>query len=97
MGEMFVENQYRNPEGNPYLWDLLCWKRFCAEKNIQLFLNTDVHEVEADGAEEDRVIRSVTGWMMGSERKIRFESEIFIDCTGDGLVGFCRRQIQNWP
>jgi succinate dehydrogenase/fumarate reductase flavoprotein subunit len=27
MGEMFVENQYRNPEGNPYLWTLLFWKR----------------------------------------------------------------------
>ena len=26
--------------------------------------------------------------MMGSERRIRFESKMYIDCTGDGLVGF---------
>ncbi|MDG0791402.1 FAD-dependent oxidoreductase [Cohnella ginsengisoli] len=26
--------------------------------------------------------------MMGSERKIRFESPIYLDCTGDGLIGF---------
>ncbi len=88
MGEMFVENQYRNPEGNPYLWDLVVLETVRAEKNIRLFLNTDVHEVEADGPENDRVIRAVTGWMMGSERKIRFDSSMYIDCTGDGLVGF---------
>ena len=47
-----------------------------------------MHEVEATGAEQDRRIVSVTGWMMGSERRIRFESAMFVDCTGDGLVGF---------
>ncbi|WP_284642329.1 FAD-dependent oxidoreductase [Paenibacillus silviterrae] len=88
MGEMFVENQFRNPEGNPYFWDLVVLEAVRAEKNIQLFLNTDVHEVEAEGDEDDRRILSVTGWMMGSERRIRFESEMFLDCTGDGLVGF---------
>ena len=75
MGEMFVENQYRNPEGNPYLWDLVVLETVRAEKNIQLFLNTDVHEVDADGPEDDRVIVAVTGWMMGSERKIRFREQ----------------------
>lgn len=88
MGEMFVENQYRNIDGNPYFWDLVVLETVKAEKNIQLFLNTDVHEVEADGDENNRTIRSVTGWMMGSERQIRFESDMFLDCTGDGLVGF---------
>ncbi|MBB3113309.1 hypothetical protein FHS18_005421 [Paenibacillus phyllosphaerae] len=88
MGEMFVENQYRNPEGNPYLWDLIILETVRAEPNIRLFLNTDVHEVEADGDEQDRRIHAVTGWMMGSERRIRYESELFLDCTGDGLIGF---------
>lgn len=88
MGELFVENQFRNPDGNPYYWDLVVLEAVRAEPNIQLFLNTDVHEVEAEGPEEERQIRSVTGWMMGSERSIRFESEMFLDCTGDGLVGF---------
>lgn len=88
MGELFVENQYRNPEGNPYLWDLTLLEAVKAEPNISLFLNTDVREVEADGPVEDRFIRSVTGWMMASERLITFESTMFLDCTGDGLVGF---------
>ncbi|MCR2803875.1 FAD-dependent oxidoreductase [Paenibacillus soyae] len=88
MGEMFVENQFRNPDGNPYLWDLVVLETVKAEPNIRLFLNTDVHEVEADGGEDNRTIRSATGWMMGSERRIRFESSYFLDCTGDGLIGF---------
>ncbi|WP_214627146.1 FAD-dependent oxidoreductase [Paenibacillus agaridevorans] len=98
MGEMFVENQYRNPEGNPYLWDLIVLETVLAEKNIRLFLNTDVHEVEVaelvasretegDDCDNGR-IASVTGWMMGSERRIRFIGEMFLDCTGDGLIGF---------
>ncbi|MFC4808631.1 FAD-dependent oxidoreductase [Paenibacillus sp. GCM10023250] len=88
MGEMFVENQYRNMDGNPYFWDLVVMEMVRAEPNIRLFLNTDVHEVDADGGEHDRTIRSVTGWMMGSERRIRFESAAYLDCSGDGLVGF---------
>ncbi|CAM4509294.1 FAD-dependent oxidoreductase [Paenibacillus macerans] len=103
MDEMFVENQYRNPDGNPYLWDTVVLETVLAEPNITLYLNTDVHEVEAEdlagdepegnseikteGAAKERRIRSVTGWMMGSERRIRFESPLFLDCTGDGLIG----------
>ncbi|WP_347813062.1 FAD-dependent oxidoreductase [Paenibacillus sp. BK033] len=88
MGELFIQNQYRNPEGNPYLWDVTLLEAVRAEPNLALFLNTDVREVEADGELDDRIIRNVTGWMMGSEREITFESEVFLDCTGDGLVGF---------
>ncbi|NGN62533.1 FAD-dependent oxidoreductase [Streptomyces sp. A7024] len=88
MGELFVENQYRNPEGNPYYWDLVVLDAVLAEPGIQLFLNTDVREVDASGPEEDRRIEAVTGWMMGSERRIRFTSTAFADCTGDGLIGF---------
>ncbi|WP_379142826.1 FAD-dependent oxidoreductase [Paenibacillus sp. sgz500992] len=88
MGELFVENQYRNPEGNPYLWDLVVLEAVKAESNITLYLNTDVHEVLAEGDEQERTITAVTGWMMGSERRITFKSSMYLDCTGDGLIGF---------
>ncbi|MDI4643825.1 FAD-dependent oxidoreductase [Cohnella hashimotonis] len=88
MGEMFLKNQYVNPEGNPYLWDMVVLETVRAEPNIRLFLNTDVHEIEANGPADSREIAAVTGWMMGSERRIRFESPVFMDCTGDGLIGF---------
>ncbi|WP_053218210.1 FAD-dependent oxidoreductase [Virgibacillus senegalensis] len=89
MGELFVENQYRNPDGNPYLWDALILEKVKAEKNIQLFLNTDVHELDSEEMTEgERKITSVTGWMAGSERKITYLSEVYLDCTGDGLIGY---------
>ncbi|TCM51842.1 FAD-dependent oxidoreductase [Kribbella sp. VKM Ac-2568] len=87
MGELFVENQYRNPEGNPYYWDLVVLEAVRAEPNITLYLNTDVRTIEASGPADDRVIDSVTGWQMGSEKEIHFTSPVFLDCTGDGLVG----------
>ncbi|NUR99578.1 MAG: FAD-dependent oxidoreductase [Kribbellaceae bacterium] len=83
MGELFLENQYRNPLGNPYYWDLVLLEAVRAEPRITLFLNTDVRSVEAADSE----IRSVTGWQMGSEKEIRFVSPVFVDCSGDGLIG----------
>jgi hypothetical protein len=87
IGELYVENQYRNPEGNPIHWDDVVLDAVRAEENIALFLNTDVREVAAHGPEDDRVIDSVTGWTMGSEITTTFTAPIFLDCTGDGLVG----------
>ncbi|MEU8934356.1 FAD-dependent oxidoreductase [Streptomyces sp. NPDC048409] len=87
MGELYTENQYRNPEGNPYYWDQVVLDAVLAEPLIDLFLNTDVREAEADGPEDDRTVRSATGWMTGSERLITFRAEVFLDCTGDGLLG----------
>lgn len=88
IGEMLTENQYLNPDGNPYYWDLVVLESVLREPNISLFLNTNVYEVEADGDENSRKVHSVTGFMMGSERKLHFTSPVFLDCTGDGLVGF---------
>ncbi|ANJ28138.1 FAD-dependent oxidoreductase [Agromyces aureus] len=87
MGELFRENQYRNPEGNPFLWDQVVLDAVRAESNIRLYLNTDVRKVAATGDDDDRVIRSVTGWQMDTERELAFTSSLFIDATGDGLVG----------
>ncbi|WP_051426304.1 FAD-dependent oxidoreductase [Jiangella gansuensis] len=87
VGEMLVENQFRNIDGNPYYWDLVVLEAVRAEPNLTLFLNTDVRTVDAVGPDDDRFIRSVTGWMVGSEREIKFRASSFIDCSGDGLVG----------
>jgi len=87
VGEMYVENQYRNPDGNPVYWDDVVLDIVRREPNLQLFLNTDVREAEVDGPKDARVIRSVTGWTMGSEITTTFRAPVFVDCTGDGLVG----------
>ena len=83
MGELFLENQYRNPQGNPVYWDQVVLDLVRAEPGVHLYLNTDVRTVDTDG---DR-ITSVTGWTMGSEIETTFTGPVFLDCTGDGLVG----------
>jgi len=85
MGELFVENQYRNPDGNPYLWDLLLLEKVRAEANIDLFLNTEILQVSM---RDEHTVAAVTGFIQGSETQLTFKSDYFIDCTGDGLVAF---------
>jgi hypothetical protein len=85
MGELFLENQFVNQEGNPYLWDLVVLEAVRREPNIELYLNTDVHHL---AMADDGTIASVTGWQMGSERELTFTSPVFLDCTGDGLIGY---------
>ena len=64
MGELWLENQYRNPEGNPYYWDLTLLEAVRAEPNITLWLNTDVREISTgDSGDPDQpiAVTSVTG------------------------------------
>lgn len=88
IGELYVENQYRNPEGNPIHWDEVVLDAVRAEPNISLHLNTDVRSVETADADGDRTVSSVTGWTMGSEIETVFTSPLFVDASGDGLIGF---------
>lgn len=87
IGELYVENQYRNPEGNPVHWDDVVLDAVRREDNITMFLNTDVRDVVASGPDDARRIEAVVGWTMGSEILTTFNAPVFIDCTGDGLVG----------
>lgn len=86
MGELFLENQYRNPQGNAIYWDQVVLDLVRAEPNVSLHLNTDVRTVTMS-ADDPARIASVTGWTMGSEIETEFTAPVFLDCTGDGLVG----------
>ncbi|ALX65784.1 FAD-dependent oxidoreductase [Microbacterium sp. XT11] len=87
IGEMYRENQFRNPEGNPVYWDDVVLDTVRREPNLTLFLNTEVLEAEATGPDDARRVLSVTGWTMGSEIRTVFRAPLFLDCTGDGLIG----------
>lgn len=87
IGEMLVENQFRNPEGNPIYWDDVVLDTVRREPNITLLLNTDVRGVSASGPEERRRVDSVEAVTMGSETVTTFVAPYVVDATGDGLVG----------
>ncbi|MDR1209052.1 MAG: FAD-dependent oxidoreductase [Clostridiales bacterium] len=82
LGEIKLRNVYSNPEGNVVFWDDNVLDTVLGERNIRLFLNTAVTGVTMDGV----YVKAATGFMLGSERQFTFESDYYIDVTGDGSV-----------
>jgi hypothetical protein len=80
--ELELENLYRNPEANFYIWDSVLYEKVMAEKNITLLLNCScVHcEMEADK------IVSVRGWQLTSETYHTVTAKLFADCSGDSVL-----------
>jgi hypothetical protein len=83
--EILVENTYRNKEGNPVLFDMVLIDKVLSEKNIELFLNTVVFDVQKSS---DRVISRVVAFNPQNQTEYIFEAEIFADCSGDGIVSY---------
>ena len=44
--ELFLENLYKNPEKNRYIWDGILLDKLQAEENLMLFPNTCIDEVQ---------------------------------------------------
>jgi hypothetical protein len=72
-----------NPDGNEY-GDARKIAIVKAEKNITLFLNTFVDQVET----ENKTIKSVVGRNILTNQEYRFSGTYFSDCTGDGTIGY---------
>ncbi|PKQ64266.1 pyridine nucleotide-disulfide oxidoreductase [Labilibaculum filiforme] len=54
------------------------------EKNIDLFLNMHAYDVEMEGDK----IKAVIARHISTNQELRFEGRFFVDCTGDGSIGF---------
>jgi len=83
--EILVENTFRNKEGNPVLFDMVLVDKVLAEKNIELFLNTVVFDIEKSS---DNVISTVTAFNPQNQIEYNFAAKLFADCSGDGIVSY---------
>lgn len=83
--EILVENTYRNPEGNPVIFDIVLLDKVKREPNITLLLNTAVYEVEKKDA---ATISSVKAFCSQNQKEYRLSAPLFCDASGDGVVGF---------
>jgi hypothetical protein len=83
--EILVENTYRNKEGNPVLFDMVLVDKVLAEKNIDLFLNTIAHDIDKT---TDKLISKVYAFNPQNQTEYIFSSNLFADCSGDGLVSY---------
>lgn len=82
--ELLVENTYRNPAGNPVIFDTVLLEKVVEEQDITLLLNTAVLDVEV---EDDR-LRGVRAFCSQSSTMYEVTSPLFCDASGDGVVGF---------
>ncbi|QQO09621.1 FAD-dependent oxidoreductase [Breznakiella homolactica] len=84
LGELKLRNLCMNPEANVVFWDETLLDAVLAEPRITLFLNT---HITGTSLGPDRLIESVRGFQMGSEKEFIFTAKYFIDATGDGSIG----------
>jgi len=87
INEIFQENLWRNPEGNPLVFDTILLDKVVSEKNITLLLNTSCFEVTKDEANPDR-IASVRAFCSQNSTMYEVSAPLFTDSSGDGVVGF---------
>ncbi|WCE29150.1 FAD-dependent oxidoreductase [Vibrio sp. SCSIO 43137] len=88
MGEILEENLFRNKEGNPVIFDMILLDMVKKEKNIHIFLNTAVFEVNCEDETSGRSIHSVSAFNAINETQYQLIGNMFCDCTGDGIIGF---------
>lgn len=83
--EIMVENTYRNPEGNPVIFDMILLDKVVAEPNITLLLNTAVYHVDK---KNETTIASVKAFCSQNQTEYVLHAPLFCDASGDGVVGF---------
>ena len=82
--EIRLENCVRNPQRSASMFDLILYEKCRAEPNLTLLLNTAVTGVEKEG---DQISHAIAE-RQSTEDRFRIDAKIFIDCTGDGRLGF---------
>jgi len=88
--EIMLENLYRNPTKNYYIWDSILLDFVKREPNIQLLLNTtcmDALAIEGDFPYgRTRKIEWVKGYQMTTQTFFTVTADYFADCSGDSIL-----------
>lgn len=80
--EILLENRKRNPDHSFSIFDTVLWEKVKFQKNLDLYLNTQMTEVFSNGKE----IQAVLAFQATTEKWFCFHGKIFVDCTGDAFL-----------
>ncbi len=82
--ELLLENDYRNPSLVFSIWDEILYGLAKGEPNLELLLNTTVHDLEksVDGVS----IAAVKAWQLTSQQHHVIRARLFADCSGDSVL-----------
>ena len=90
MEEIALENLYRNPTKNFYVWDGVLYDFVMREKNITLLLNCTCMDAKTETGAfphgRDRKILSVTGYQLTTQKFYDVEAKFFLDASGDSIL-----------
>ena len=81
--EIQLENLRRNPGLLYSLWDSVLYEKVAFCRNLTPFLNCSVF----DARTEDRRLLEVTAWQLNTYTEHRITASLFIDCSGDSILG----------
>lgn len=88
--EIALENYYRNPTKNYYIWDTVLYDFVIREENITLLLNCTCMDAETEsgafGYDRSIKIKSVTGYQMTTQTFYEVHCKNYADCSGDSIL-----------
>lgn len=86
--EILVENTYRNPDGNPLIYDTILLEKVAEEPGITLLLNTALVDVSMTDEVAERSIAGVVGFCSQNSTRYEVTAPYYIDASGDGALSF---------
>ena len=88
--EIQLENLYKNPTKNYFLWDALLYDFVKREKNIELFLNATCNDAAVERGEfadgRSVKIKQISAYQLTTQRFIDVEAKYYADCSGDSIL-----------
>lgn len=88
--EIALENYYRNPTKNYYIWDTVLYDFVIREENITLLLNCTCMDARCENGNykhnRNTKIISVTGYQMTTQTFYEVYADNFADCSGDSIL-----------
>lgn len=81
--EFQIENLYYNPQQSYPIWDHVLYDYVTRQENLELMVNTQAIDAEMKGGK----IKSAICWQSTTETTLTLKAKMFIDCSGDGLLG----------
>ena len=82
--ELMLENKSRNDYYNFSIWDMVLFAAVKRQKGLTAYLNTVMEDCETEG----NSVKSILAYQHTTEIHWRFTGDIFIDCTGNGTLGY---------
>lgn len=88
--EICLENMYRNPTKNYYIWDTILYEFVKREENLTLLLNCTCMEAETEEGTfsygRTVYIKSITGYQMTTQTFFKIKAQQYADCSGDSIL-----------